>query len=135
MKVAIQSYAQLDPKYEGNQHIKKVDVVQGGEGPVSHMHVTMRDGSVSYVRLDVAEYTPHHKDGHILNSKERRELVRFLSKIEPRRYVQSFNTDDVRKATNYESAVDYWVSTYGHEDKFVLDADGFPVMPDYSELR
>lgn len=38
--------------------------------------------------------------------------------------------------TGYERAVDIWVDTFedGSYDKFTLDDNGVPVMPNYDEL-
>ena len=136
MKRYILTSAQIDPKYSkvNLKYIDRVDVVQGGEGPIPHMHILMKTGEVAYPRLDVAEYSDHHKDGYVFNGKEKREFINFMGKTWDRRLIQSRTTDEVKIATNYEAAVDTWIETYDGEDKFNFDSDGFPISPDYSQL-
>lgn len=129
----ISASAWLDPSYSGNRYIKSIYVVQGGEGPIPHMHVDMKSGERSYIRLDVPEYSSHHSDCYKLNSKEKQELQGFLERVSSF-YIKSFISDEVRNVSNYSQAVSLWVESYGNLDLFKLDSDGFPIQPNYLRL-
>lgn len=109
------------------------------EGPIPHVHVFFdrtRDKRKSVViRLDKAEYSHHHGDPtRKLNKKEKEQFVRLMTSKWPNRYV-SYQGNPV-EATGYQYAVDIWVESFedGSYDKFTLDENGVPVMPNYENL-
>ena len=44
-------------------------------------------------------------------------------------------TGDIKIATGYQASVETWIDTFGNSSSFTYDDDGFPLMPDYSELK
>lgn len=118
----------------------RVAVVQGGEGPIPHIHVyrgsTTDPKQCSYVRLDTGQYSDHHnKPGLKFSKKEKEAFIAIMESICPKQYHECAD-GTMRKATGYEAAVDTWVDTYedGDYSKFTLNTQGDPVMPDFSEL-
>lgn len=88
---------------------------------------TRNPKNCSAVRLDKAEYSEHHKDLPILNKKQKEEFLKLMKSTWNRRG-SSYN--------GYVESVDTWVDTYehGNYDKFSLNDEGMPEMPDYSKL-
>lgn len=118
----------------------KISVMQGGEGPIPHVHVyrgsDFDSGDCTYIRLDKPEYSQHHNKPVIeLSKKEKEAFIQIMKSKWPKYYHESAD-GSVRKATGYEAAVDTWVDTYedGDYSKFQLDMNGDPIMPDYSFL-
>lgn len=129
-KEYITSSAMINPQLSEHLSIE-VRVLQGGEGPIPHVHVyhdkTRNPKRCSAVRLDKAEYSQHHKNLPPLDRKMKEE------------FIQIMNSRWVRRGseyTGYVNSVDTWVDTYEHGDysKFDLDENGVPKMPDYEEL-
>lgn len=118
----------------------EVEVEQRDEGPIPHLHVyhdrTRNPKNCSYIRLDVAEYSYHHKQpSPELPKGAKEDFIKIMKSVWPKQYHEG--PDGVpRKATGYEAAVDTWVDTYedGDYSKFTFDAEGNLVMPDYSKL-
>lgn len=117
-----------------------VEVEQRNEGPIPHLHVyhdrARNPDKCSYIRLDKAEYSDHHKKPSIpLPRKLKKEFIEIMETEWPKQVHVSPN-GSMRVATGYEAAVDTWVDTYeqGDYSKFTVDQNGDPVMPDYSQL-
>lgn len=116
----------------------QVEVEQRDEGPIPHMHVyhdkTRNPRKCSYVRLDTAEYSAHHKNNVPL---PRRLKEQFLDVMYEPIVQRKFDTSEgSRYLTGYEQAVDTWVATFedGDYSKFNLDKDGELIPPDYTKL-
>ncbi len=133
---SIEAMALINPQFSKGLSIK-AEVVQGGEGPVPHIHVYHdKNGEVcSYVRLDKPEYASHHKNGAKLSRKQLKELISLLEEMWTGYIIKS--PTGFRPATGYEAAVYIWADTYegGKLDKFNLDEDGELIVPDYSILN
>ena len=43
-------------------------------------------------------------------------------------------SDNEKKATGYQAAVETWIDTFGETVAFDYDEEGFPKMPDYNKL-
>lgn len=117
-----------------------VEVEQRDEGPIPHLHVyhdsTRDKNKCSFVRLDRPEYSDHHKEPSMK-----------LPRVVKKKFIEIMNSPwnkqihvspdgSMKVATGYEAAVDTWVDTYeeGNYNKFQLDMNGDPVMPDYNLL-
>ena len=116
----------------------KVAVVEGGEGPIPHIHVfydTPADADCAYIRLDIGEYSDHHsRPSRRLTRKEKQLFLKIMNSPWEKRYVELPNGELVH-ATGYQAAVDTWVDCYENDySKFRLDTNGKPIMPDYSNL-
>ena len=133
----IEAMTIINPQYCKN-HILHVEIEQTNEGPIPHLHVyhdhTRNPKKCSYVRLDKAEYSSHHKVVP-LPKKIKQEFIELMSSPWQRELIED-NKGNVRKATGYESAVLTWCDTYedGDMSKFDIDKDGIPIMPDYNLL-
>lgn len=135
MKWYISTSAQIDPKHQPGDSIDRIDVVQGGEGPVPHMNVLMKNGQVAYIRLDKPEYADHHSDvSYRLNSKEKKDLQNRMDNAWDRHMVMSVKDGSSKIATRYEAAVDIWIDTYEGEDNFTFTDDRFPAPVNYLDL-
>lgn len=140
-KQPILSMSLINPPLTMKKSIR-VELEQGGEGPIPHVHVLLqspgtsrRTKQVAYVRLDSAEYSNHHKNGKRLNADQKAEFIDIMSSVWGNTFIISKNDNKShRLATGYEAAVSIWIDTYGGSDKFEYDEDGYPVMPDYSTL-
>ena len=115
-----------------------VEVEQRGEGPIPHMHVfhdsERNPRKCSYVRLDEASYSAHHKDAVPLPPSVKEKFIIIMKSPWPKHVVET--NGELRVATGYEAAVDTWAETYENNDlsKFKIDDSGSLVMPDYSKL-
>lgn len=133
----IECMSRINPQLCENLQIT-VDVVQGGEGPIPHVHVyhdkNCNPKKCSYVRLDVAEYSTHHKYNIPLPSKLKKQFIEVMTSIWRKYFIET--PSGLRPATGYEAAVNTWVDTYEHGDysKFTLDEKGELIPPDYSQL-
>lgn len=127
----ISAMTTINPRLNKRMSIDVV-VYDTNEGPVPHVHVfldkTRNPKNCSVVRLDKAEYSTHHS-GKLttMNKKQKREFIDIM---------KSEWNDRRGKSTGYERAVDIWVDAFedGSYEKFVMDENGVPVMPDYSVL-
>ena len=139
--------AEIYPKYNDDHNIKrnrfKVSVVQGGEGPVPHVHVYFehKDSKqdVAYICLGSNEYSPQHdKETKILNSQERKALVKFFNTFQKGVFISSKDGNPI-PANCWQECVDIWIKTYRPEDPtryFEVDEEtGLYIMPDYSEIH
>lgn len=135
--------AEIYPKYNQDHNIKgnrrfRMSVVEGGEGPVPHVHVYYEHkGSkedVAYICLGKAEYSPQHiKETKILNSREKKDLIKFF---ETQRdvFIKDKNGELFQLTCWYE-AVRIWINAYGNADAFDVDEEtGLYIMPDYTKL-
>lgn len=135
--------AEIYPKYIEQKRPKvkfRIAVVQGGEGPVPHMHMYFasksekREEFISYPCLHEAIYAPQHPNGKRLNAQERKALVEFLNTFRKGAFTADAKGDPI-PCNCWREAVDIWLMTYGDEKGlFRYDEDGELVMPDYSEL-
>ena len=116
----------------------EIELEQRDEGPIPHLHVyldtTRNPKNCAYVRLDKAEYAPHHKNGKRLTGKDKKNFIEMMTTVWNKEYIESIFTDEVRKATGYQAAVKIWIDTFGETVPFEYDEEGFPKMPDYSSL-
>lgn len=141
--------AEIYPQYNKDNNIKsagfRVCVFENKEGPIPHVHIYYEHKgetnhgtikTVAYVRLDRAEYAPQHEDEtKVLNSKERKNLVKFFSTEMPDVYGRDKN-EKFYQRTCWEECVRHWIDENpGSEKYFDIDEEtGRFIMPDYSEL-
>ena len=118
----------------------EVEVEQRDEGPIPHVHVyhdsSRNPKKCSYIRLDRAEYSDHHKQPSLpLPKKIKEQFIELMTSPWPKQLHQCAD-GTIRPATGYEAAVDTWVDTYedGDYSKFSQDGDGNLICPDYSQL-
>lgn len=111
-----------------------IDVVvfDNNEGPIPHVHVyldkTRNPNNCAVVRLDCSKYSSHHGYPVVkMNKKQKREFLHVMK--------AQWNSR-LSSGTGYERAVDIWVDAFedGSYDKFTLNNNGVPVMPNYDEL-
>ncbi len=133
---SIYAMAIVNPKLCKNRSIQ-VEVEQRDEGPIPHLHVyldkTRNPKNCAYVRLDEPEYAPHHKSVK-LSKTQKQEFIEIMQEGWRGRFIQSTLSEEVKQASGYQASVDIWIDTFGEWDQFSYDQDGFPVMPDYSQL-
>lgn len=115
----------------------QVEVEQLDEGPIPHVHV-YHDSSrskkkCSYIRLDKAEYMPNHNSIPLTRKVKKQFLELMKSNWGCTQVLENGN---VVTLTGYQRAVEIWCDTFeeGSYDKFELDDNGLPKMPDYSSL-
>jgi hypothetical protein len=115
-----------------------VSVPQGDEGPIPHMHIyhdrSLDNKKCSFIRLDKAEYSPHHPMVP-LPDKLRSSFMEIMRSIWPNYSVEVNGKMEV--ATGYEAAVDTWIETHGLADSIEFNRDrvtGRWIMPPYEEL-
>lgn len=141
-KEPITAMATINPRLCQNCSIR-VEVVQGGEGPNPHVHVYSSNGKVSMVSLTEASYASHHDNYPPLTRKEKAEFIKIMKSVWRKQWIEIDVLDEygeptgetqIINATGYEAAVQIWCDTYGGEEKFEYDAEGKPIMPDYSRL-
>lgn len=135
---SVEAMAVINPKL-CKQLTIQVEIEQRDEGPIPHVHVyhdkTRNPKKCSYVRLDSAAYSVHHKDNMVLPDKLKAEFVKVMTSPWPKHLVHTSNGD--RHLTGYEAAVDTWVDTFedaGDYSKFQLDENGKLIPPDYTQL-
>ena len=116
----------------------QIELEQRDEGPIPHLHVyldkTRNPRNCAYVRLDKAEYAPHHKNGKRLTGKDKKDFIEIMSNVWKKEYIQSEISEEIKQATGYEAAVKTWIDTFGETVKFEYTEDGYPKMPDYSKI-
>jgi len=132
--------AQINPKM--NRSIKvpiHLFVPQGDEGPIPHMHVYhdkhLSSKKCSYIRLDKAEYSPHHD--MVPLPRELHESFFMVLKNTWEKYNVTEKNGTVRLATGYEAAVDLWCDTHDVPDNIVFEVNaktGLWIMPPYQNL-
>ena len=116
----------------------QVEIEQRDEGPVPHVHVyldkTRNPKNCAFVRLDKPEYCSHHKDGKVLNKKQKEEFIKIMNST-CATFLPNIYGDPV-KTTWYQNAVHIWAETYedGDLDKFNVDDKGVIEQLDYSSL-
>lgn len=137
MYIYVQDQREISAMTTVNLQINRqlsIDVVvfDSNEGPIPHVHVyldkTRDPKNCAVVRLDKAEYSTHHGEPVVkMNKKQKKEFVRIM---------KSQWNSRISSGTGYERAVDIWVDAFeeGSYDKFTLDDNGAPVMPDYGNL-
>lgn len=136
----IEAMSTINPKMCDNSGIL-IEIEQRDEGPIPHMHVyhdrTRNKRKCSYIRLDKAEYSTHHKaPSPKLPKKAKQEFLKIMTSPWTKQ-IHTSPDGTMRVATGYEAAVDIWVDTWERENdysKFTLDEHGDPIMPDYSQL-
>lgn len=134
----VEAMAIINPDLCRNLTIQ-VEVEQRDEGPIPHMHVyhnkERNPKECSYIRLDAAEYSTHHKDNVPLPRSLKKQFIRVM--IEPCGDDMVVRPTGPRYLTGYEEAVRTWVNTFegkGNYSKFNVDEDGELVPPDYTQL-
>ena len=138
VKKPVEAMAIINPRFCEHLHIQ-AEIEQSREGPIPHVHVymdkTRNPKKCAYVRLDKAEYSPHHSKT-VLDKNAKREFISLMNSIHPRELAISVtNPENVHRASGYEQAVYTWMDSYpGSEKFFAFDQDGFPVMPNYENL-
>lgn len=141
---SIMSMAIINPQLCKSSSIQ-VELEQKDEGQIPHLHVyldkTCNSSNCAYVRLDCARYADHHthrgkrSDSKKLSGKQKDEFINIMNSIWSKwRVVSKSNPEKSRVATGYEIAVNIWIDTYGDTVAFEWDEDGYPIMPDYTEL-
>lgn len=117
----------------------QVEIEQSREGPIPHVHVyldkTRNPKKCAYIRLDKADYSPHHKSAS-MSKANRQDFMRVMEETDSDEIIRSFtNKESVKLASGYDVAVKTWIRSYpGSEKFFKFDQDGFPIMPDYGRL-
>lgn len=127
--------ALINPQLTKNLKIEG-EVMQGGEGMIPHLHVfhDKTRTKCSYIRLDKAEYSTHHKDGYRLPRKLKEEFIQLMNSPWNGYIIRT--NEGYRPATGYEAAVYIWADTYndGNLDNFQFDDSGELIMPNYENL-
>ena len=110
-------------------------VFQRDEGPIPHMHVyhdkELNMRKCSFIRLDKAEYSPHH-DIIPLPGYLEQSFIDVMTSILPRK-----SDGEPSGTTGYQAAVDTWLATFGFAKDIHIDVDedtGLWIMPPYQEL-
>ena len=115
----------------------QIELEQRDEGPIPHLHVYLdrsrNPRNCAYVRLDKAEYASHHK-GKKLTGRDKKDFIDVMTRIWDKAFLKSNTTDEIRQATGYQAAVETWIDTFGETVSFEYDEQGFPKIPDYSQL-
>lgn len=93
--------------------------VYGGEGSYPHIHMDSADKSV-YIRLDKCDYFLHNSGPDMLNSNERKILVKFMN-TKHKKY----------NVTYWEYMINLWNE---NNPEYEID-DTKLKMPDYSKLK
>lgn len=133
----VEAMSRINPQLLENLSIEVV-MYDENEGQIPHVHVyhdkTKDKRNCSVVRLDKAEYSTHHGEPVKLNKQQKRQFVQVMSTVWPKHFVET--STGVRPATGYEYCVTTWADAFEHGsyDKFKLDENGVPVMPDYEAL-
>ena len=116
-----------------------VSVPQGNEGSIPHMHIyhdkSLNIKKCTFLRLDKAEYSPHHPVLE-LPSNLQKCFLEIMTSVWSNYHIKEKNGTS-RAATGYEAAVHTWISTHDLADsiKFkVDDKTGIWIMPPYNEL-
>lgn len=127
----VEAMSTINPQLNRQLSIDVV-VFDNDEGPIPHVHVyldkTRDPRKCAVVRLDRAEYSTHHGEPVVkMNKNQKREFLRIM---------KSQWNSRLSSGTGYERAVDIWVDAFedGSYEKFTLDTNGVPVMPDYETL-
>lgn len=115
----------------------QIEVEQRDEGPIPHLHVyldkTRNPKNCAYIRLDKAEYAPHHKSKK-LSKAQKKEFLQVMTSTAPKTMTVSIVSGEFKPATGYQNAVETWIETFGETVQFNYDDEGFPLMPDYTIL-
>lgn len=133
----VETMSRINPQLLENLSIEVV-MYDENEGQIPYVHVyhdkTKNKKNRSVVRLDRAEYSSHHGYPVKLNKQQKRQFVQVMSTVWPKHFVET-NTG-VRPATGYEYCVVTRANAFedGSYDKFTLDDNGVPIMPDYDTL-
>lgn len=111
----------------------KVAILQGGEGPIPHLHVTSNDGKLNTcVKLLEPEYFEHGKYKGKMNKEQKKLFIRVMEEV------CGYDSDDeglARSLTGYQYAVKLWVETYEDSyEKFGADKSYDVTQMDYSSL-
>lgn len=132
----VEAMATINPQLCKKLQIQ-VEVRQGNEGPIPHIHIfhdnTRNSKKCSVVRLDRAEYLPGHFSLP-LKGKVKDQFLKVMNSKWGRPEVLEDGT--AYTLTGYERAVEIWCDTHedGSYSKFNLDEKGIPVIPDYELL-
>ena len=119
-----------------------IDVVvfDNNEGPIPHVHVyldkTRDPRKCSVVRLDCAEYSTHHGEPVVrMNKKQKREFIKSMTS-KWNKYALQSDDGSYYTPTGYQMCVNIWADAFegNSYEKFTLDTNGVPVMPDYETL-
>lgn len=133
---SVVAMAIINPKLCKNRTIQ-VEVGQRDEGPIPHLHVyldkTRNPKNCAYIRLDRPEYAPHHESAK-LSKSQKQEFIEVMEEYWSNRFIKSTVSEQVKQASGYEASVDVWIDTFGEWEGFKYDENGFPIMPDYSQL-
>lgn len=139
MYTMITAKASINPKLCNHSKVL-IQIKQAGEGPIPHVHVSWSNhgkNMSSCICLTCAKYCTYHKKQEPkLPDDVKDTFINVMSK--PWKY--KFKIYDKKGneiiLTGYQRAVEIWCDTYGenHISKFHLDANGLPIMPDYSKL-
>lgn len=125
----------INPLFCKKQKLQ-VEVHQGNEGPVPHMHVyhdeTRNPAKCSCVRLDKCEYAP----GHEFTKMPRRIKKKFIKLMNaPTNYGMKGKDGKIKPANGYQAAVQIWADTFEEDlSKFNTDDNGYIIPVDYSKL-
>lgn len=133
----INCMSKINPSLTENLSIEVI-IWDGNEGEIPHVHVyhdkTRNKRKCSVVRLNKAEYSSHHKFNIAMPKDVKRQFIQVMTAVWPGRSI--LEKGKYRHATGYEAAVIEWVGAFEHGsyEKFRLDDNGVPVMPDYDKL-
>lgn len=108
------------------------------ETTVPYLHVFLDNmwdlKNCAFVRLDEPEYVPE-KNSTRLSEKQKEELIYILTREwNLQEIVSIVDKGNIKTATGYEASVQIWIETYEENDKIQYDINGFPIMPDYTQL-
>ena len=135
----IMEMAEIKPKLRPESKIRMW--IESNEGPIPHVHVFFGKSKLAYIKLGSAEYLNGHNKSYVLNSKERKELVRFFN-ADINVSIPTKTGVEVITLTVWQYAVSLWQSFIQSDDeklkvfnKEIKVKDGQWLMPDYNELK
>ena len=114
----------------------QVEIEQENKTPVPYFYIyhdkTINPKKCSYVRLDKADYAPHH-DRIYLTKTQKDEFIKVMTSV----WSMPRNKETLR---GYDRAVDIWIDTFVDDEekalkKFNSDSNGAYIMPDYKQLK
>ena len=135
----VEAMSRINPQLLENLSIEVV-MYDENEGQIPHVHVyldkTRDPRKCAVVRLDKAEYSTHHGEPAVRMDKEqKREFIKSMTS-KWNKYALQGDDGSYYTPTGYQMCVNIWADAFegNSYEKFTLDTNGVPVMPDYEAL-
>lgn len=119
---------------ENNNDPVLVSVYEGGsEGGLPYVHVTFKTDKMCCVDLTKPCYSKHHDELPHMDANSKKRFIKVMTSYVDRAVKTANGLWISEGITGYHYAVHMWVKAHenGSYDKFNLDENGLPVMPDY----